>query len=66
MKLTVNGQTTHTPDHQSVRDLVERLGLGERPVAVEVNQDLIPRKQHPQTLLQDGDTIEIVTLVGGG
>lgn len=36
------------------------------PFAVEVNKKLIRRPQYPTTSLQDGDTMEIVTLVGGG
>jgi len=66
MMLTVNGETTKTNTGQSVRDLVVELGLGGRAVAVEVNKQLIPRKQHGHTCLQNGDVVEIVTLVGGG
>lgn len=35
-------------------------------VAVEVNEELVPRKQFAETALRDGDRIEIVTFVGGG
>jgi len=66
MNLTVNGQITPTLNVQSVCDLLVHLGLDGRPVAVEVNQELIPRKQHGQTLLHEGDEIELMTLVGGG
>ncbi len=66
ISLTVNGQVTQSADTQSVRDLVASLGLCQKPVAVEINQELIPRDQHAQILLQDGDVVEIVTLVGGG
>ena len=66
MKLTVNGQSTDAPEAQSVRGLVHQLGLADRPVAVEVNARVVPRREHEQTQLSDGDEIEIVTLVGGG
>lgn len=66
MNLTVNGEATRAPDAQSVRDLMVRMGLGEKPVAVEVNRQVVPRRQHSQTTLREGDVVEIVTLVGGG
>ena len=66
MKLTVNGEPADAREGQTVRELVERLGLTGQAVAVEVNKRLIPRRQHEATALQPGDAVEIVTLVGGG
>jgi sulfur carrier protein len=66
MKLTVNGETRELPDKATVADLVADLRLGKAAVAVEVNRDLVPRKAHASTPLHEGDTIEVVTLVGGG
>lgn len=66
MELLVNGEKKQLDDRQSVSDLVTLLGLGRRAVAVEVNKQLIPRKQHATATLRDGDIVEIVTLVGGG
>ncbi len=63
--LTLNGQTRET-DARTVRELIEQLGYGQQAVAVEVNRQLVPRKQHEQTELHEGDQIELVTLVGGG
>ena len=65
MKLIVNGQAEER-DASTVRDLVAQLGLEGRAVAVEVNQELVPRRSHERTPLRDGDVVEIVTLVGGG
>lgn len=63
--LTLNGKTRDT-DARTVRELIEQLGYGQQAVAVEVNRELIPRKDHEQTELRDGDSVELVTLVGGG
>lgn len=67
MKLIVNGQdcTLESPD-ATVTDLVAHLKLTGRPVAVEVNRNLVPKRNHAQHALHEGDTIEVVTLVGGG
>ena len=66
MMVTVNDKEHQLADDSSVRDLVVALGLGEAPVAVEVNRRLVPRGEHETARLHDGDHVEIVTLVGGG
>lgn len=67
MKITLNGETRQLPDDATtVAQLVEHLGLGDSPVAVEVNRDVVPRRQHDRHELHDGDTVEVVSLVGGG
>lgn len=66
MHLVVNGEPCEVPESLSVRGLVEHLGLTEGPVAVELNRDVVPRAEHPSTLLAEGDVLEIVHFVGGG
>ncbi|QDU34611.1 sulfur carrier protein ThiS [Poriferisphaera corsica] len=65
MKLIVNGEEKVT-DVTTVRGLVVELGLGEQPVAVEVNKVVVPRREHEAKELNEGDVVELVTLVGGG
>lgn len=66
LKLVVNGDPVEAPDGSTVRALVEQLGLGAGPVAVERNGEVVPRKEHATTALVDGDRVEIVHFVGGG
>jgi sulfur carrier protein len=66
MEVTVNGAVREVPDGLTVRALVEHLGLGEGPVAVEVNREIVPRARHAQHPVWKGDVIEIVHFVGGG
>jgi len=66
IRITVNGDVRDMPAGSHVRHLVEALGLGDQPVAVEVNRELTPRAAHEATTLRHGDEVEIVTLVGGG
>jgi thiamine biosynthesis protein ThiS len=66
MTVVVNGKEQEVPDGTTVRQLVERLGLGGSPCAAEVNKDLVPRREHESRRLKPGDHVEIVTLVGGG
>jgi sulfur carrier protein len=46
--------------------LVESLGMKSDRVAVELNRDIVPRDRWADTLLKDGDRLEIVHFVGGG
>ena len=67
MKIQVNGEERSFESSElSTTDLLEHLGLQDRRVAVEVNQRIVPRVQHAEHRLQDGDKIEIVHFVGGG
>jgi sulfur carrier protein len=66
MQVTINGSEHDVPDGLTVRALVEHLGLGNGPVAVEVNRDIVPRAEHASRAVNAGDKIEIVHFVGGG
>ncbi|KZX67098.1 MULTISPECIES: sulfur carrier protein ThiS [unclassified Alcanivorax] len=65
MKLTVNGDTL-TLDGTTIADLVTQLNLTGRRLAVEVNRDIVPKSQHGDFTLKDGDVVEIVHAIGGG
>jgi len=66
MTLTVNGDPHTIDDGATVERLLDALGLGGRPCAVEVNRSLVPKRDHAGHTLADNDTVEVVTLVGGG
>lgn len=66
MQLTINGEIQEVGDNLSVAELLQYLKLTDGPVAVERNRDIVPRAEHGQVKLQQGDTLEIVHLVGGG
>ncbi len=66
MNLRINGETKEIPGSPSLRDQLVLLGFKDKPAAVEVNKQLVPRRQHESHRLCEGDTVEIVTFVGGG
>lgn len=66
MQVVVNGELRTLEENASLDALLEQLSLAPRRVAVEVNRELVPRADYPATELQEGDSIEIVTFVGGG
>lgn len=65
MKITVNGEAV-TIDPISVHDYLLSLQIDPRNVAVELNREILPKAAYQTTLLQEGDTVEIVHFVGGG
>lgn len=66
MQVTVNGEGQTIEAGATVRDLLARLELAPVRVAVEINEDLVPRKTFDEAPLHEGDRVEIVTFVGGG
>lgn len=50
----------------TVAQLVESLGLAGRRIAVEVNEEIVPRSEHVATRLAEGDRVEVVHAIGGG
>jgi sulfur carrier protein len=66
MKVTINGETRELAADSTLQSLLESLDMTRGRVAVEINQEIIPRSQHSQRLLHDGDKIEIIHAVGGG
>jgi len=65
MHIQVNGDTRDVAA-RTVLALVQELGFDVRKVAVERNLAIVPRSLHGETLLEDGDRIELVQFVGGG
>ena len=66
MEIIVNGQPFQLAEKTTVADLLGQLGLTGKPVAVELNLQVVPRQRHAQQPVAPGDRLEIVTLVGGG
>lgn len=66
MEIVLNGETREVTAPLSVLQLLQREGLAERRVAVEVNGEIVPSSRQGERLLTDGDRIEIVHALGGG
>lgn len=64
--VTLNGEHRSLDGPVSVAGLLATLGLEARKVAVERNEEIVPRSQYPATWLASGDALEIVHFIGGG
>ncbi len=66
IRITVNGDTREFDPESSLDDLLRVLDLDPRMVVVEHNRSIVRRPQLTATLLEDGDSVELVHFVGGG
>jgi sulfur carrier protein len=66
MKITLNGETRQIPNDYTAAQLVELLDMTGERMAMEVNQEIVPRSTYEQHVLCHGDKIEIVGAIGGG
>jgi thiamine biosynthesis protein ThiS len=66
VEITYNGQPRRVAENVTVAELLAPLEIPLRQIAVEVNQELVPRERLSELSLKPGDHIEVVTLAGGG
>ncbi len=66
MQIQLNGEARSLAPDLTVAALVESLGLAGRRIAVEVNEEIVPRSEHASTRLVEGDRVEVVHAIGGG
>lgn len=66
MQITVNGESREIDPGTTVEALIAQLGLDKAITAAEVNKQLVRKPDRDTHTLAEGDTVEIVTLVGGG
>jgi thiamine biosynthesis protein ThiS len=66
MRILLNGLNRDFPDGQTLRELLESLGLSPERVAVERNGAIVPRDRYADSVLAEGDRLEVVQFVGGG
>jgi len=65
-QITVNGEKRPLSAGQTLAELVRELDLEGRRVAVEVNEEIVPRSRYEDHVLNSGDRVEVVAAIGGG
>lgn len=51
---------------KSVSEMLAEMGISGQRVAVEINEEIVPKAKYDETILKDEDTVEVVRFVGGG
>ena len=66
MTVTVNGKPMELPEGLRVDELLSRLKIRREFTAVAVNREVTQRARYADTVLSEGDKVEIVHPMGGG
>ncbi|MFQ5486975.1 MAG: sulfur carrier protein ThiS [Gammaproteobacteria bacterium] len=66
MEILLNGERREVADDTTISMLLALLDMQGRRVAVEVNEEIVPRSEHATRCLQPGDRVEVVQAIGGG
>lgn len=66
MKVVVNGEKREVSENQSLVELLKKLELPTERIAVELNREVIRKINWNETIINEGDKIEIIHFVGGG
>ncbi|MBO5071391.1 MAG: sulfur carrier protein ThiS [Eubacterium sp.] len=64
--VTINGEKRVDCEGLSVTEMLKREGYETSRIAIEINGVIISKKEFNETLLHSGDSIEVVSFVGGG
>ncbi len=66
MIISLNGERKEFPNGLTVRGLLESLDIRHQRVAVELNETIVKKDRYEETLVRDGDALEVVSFMGGG
>ncbi len=66
MKIYVNGEEHEVAEGMTIAELLAHLAMQGRRLAVEVNEEIVPRSEHERRRLRPGDRVEVVQAIGGG
>ena len=66
LQITVNGEAVSLPGPMTVEQVLDTVEVPPNYLAVEVNAEVVPREQYASRMIEPGDELEVVTLVGGG
>ena len=66
MEIFVNGKSRQIEESCSVRQLLENMEIIGQRLAVEINEEIVPKSRHAEHLFHEGDKVEIVHAIGGG
>jgi sulfur carrier protein len=66
MNIILNGSNSEYPEKLSAAELLRSLGLADKRLALEINEEIVSRSSFDSHIINPGDRIEIVHAIGGG
>jgi len=66
MQIIINGELRTHSEKLTAQQLLQELGISEQKLALEINEEIVPRSTLSEYIIQPGDKIEIIHAIGGG
>jgi sulfur carrier protein len=66
MQIVINGESKIVSESLTAQQLLQELGIVEQKLALEVNEEIVPRSTFSRHVIQPGDIVEIIHAIGGG
>ncbi len=66
LNIILNGESRTVPENCSVQQLLTDMEIIGQRLAVEVNEEIVPKSRHDSFVFSEGDKVEIVHAIGGG
>ncbi len=66
MQIEINGELKIVSEHLTAQQLLQELGMKNKRLALEINQEIVSRSSLSEHILQPGDKVEIIHAIGGG
>ena len=66
MNIKLNGDSVDVPPGHTLANLIKDLAIGNKRIAIEVNEEIVPRSTYGSYSLEPGDQVEMVIAIGGG
>ena len=66
MQIVINGEIKKVSEKLTAQQLVQELGIAEQKLALEINEEIVPRSSLSVYVIQPGDKVEIIHAIGGG
>jgi len=66
MTIQLNGKDHQLDTPMTIKALLESIGLGNKPLVVELNKEALFPREYESSILKDGDQLEIITIAAGG
>jgi thiamine biosynthesis protein ThiS len=66
MQIIINGETKMVGEQLTALQLLQDLGIADKKLALEVNEEIVPRSMLSEYIIQSGDKVEVIHAIGGG
>jgi len=66
LEIFVNGELRQIQEPCSVQQLLDDMDLSGQRLALEINEEIVPKSRHADQYFKEGDKVEIVNAIGGG